>query len=353
MCDWITCVIECPHEPIPSGAMLDIDSDGNVTRTITKRRSVRSSWESSIQVKTNNVITRDDGSCIGTQLYLDGNFAKFLQGHNVFGALDIPLLVAAGVQQALNLCDIPIYPFQLQRILQGDFKVKRVDLTASYNCGTSQDVDHWIQSCSVMAKSRSGKPEMTRGTLYFQKHSRRWSVKFYNKGREIYRNKIPLELLNSPIPSFADGKLRAELVLRGKELQKIAEKQLSKADVLGSDLTPNFCQHLYKSYLERIDMSDVHRIPESAALSLPNSLRGTYELWLHGFDMQQNLARNTFYRHRRQLKELLGCDISLAPPRAAKNNVVPLLRVIEAKPVEVPANLLPYMYTRGDFNVAI
>ncbi|WP_162178382.1 phage/plasmid replication protein, II/X family [Pseudidiomarina atlantica] len=353
MCDWLTVVIECPHEPIPSGALIDCDADGNVTRTIVKRTTVRSSFESSIQVKTNNVITRDDGSRIGTQLYLDGNFAKFLQGHNVFGSLDIPFLVAAGVQQALNQCQIPIYPFQLKRIMNGEFKVKRVDLTASYDCGTSENVDHWLQSASVMSRSRSGKPEITRGTVYFQKHSRRWSVKFYNKHREILKNKIPLHLLNSPIPAWTDGKLRAEVVIRSKELQKIAEQQLDNADIYGSDLTPKFCSTLFNSYMERIDMSDVHRIPQSAALSLPNALRGTYELWLNGFDMKSHLSTTTFYRHRREISSRLGVDISLPPPRAARNNVVPLLRVIEAKPVEVPNHLLPYMIKRGDFNVAI
>lgn len=354
MCDWLTVVIDCPHEPIPSGSMLDVDEDGNVTRTIVKRKHVRSTWESSIQVKTQNVLSRSDGSRIGTQLYIDGNFAKFLQGHNVFGALDIPLLVAAGVQQALTLCGISIYPVQLQRIYSGHFKVKRIDLTATYNCGTSTDVDHWLQSCSVMARSRSGRPELTKGTLYFQKHSRRWTVKFYNKHKEILKNRLPLELLNSPIPAFTDGKLRCEVTLRGLELvEQIAQKRLNKADVYGSDLTPEFCQELYQSYVERIDMSDVYRIPESAVLALPNTLRGTYELWSHGFDMRQHLAQNTFYRHRREIKNRLGCDISLPPPRSAKNNVVPLLRVIEAKPVEVPNKLLPYMFTRGDFNVAI
>lgn len=349
MCDWLTVVIDCVHEPIPSGVMLDVCPDGNVTRTIVKRTQVRSSWESTLQVKTQNVIYRD-GRAIGQQLYMDGNFAKFLQGHNVFGVCDIPLLVVAGVEQALKRCEISLYPLQLQRIAAGQFSVKRIDLTQMFSCGSSLDVDHWIQSASVMAKSRNGRPELTENTLYFQKRSSRWAIKFYNKGREVKRRlKNPL-LLNSPIPAFAEGKLRVELTLRAKELAKVAQANFDSMEMLGSHLTAKYCGSLFTSYLGRIDMNDVYRIPDSAVFSLPNSLRGTHQLWAAGFNLRNHLAMRTFYTHRRRIKELMGVDIALPPPAIAKNNVVPLLRVIEAKPVEVPTNLLPYMFSRGNYH---
>ncbi len=47
------------------------------------------------------------------------------------------------------------------------------------------------------------------------------------------------------------------------------------------------------------------------------------------------MCRQTFYRHRRELLEY-GIDINLAVEKLDRSNVAPLIRVLEAKPVEIP-----------------
>ncbi|WP_239685059.1 phage/plasmid replication protein, II/X family, partial [Ventosimonas gracilis] len=56
-----------------------------------------------------------------------------------------------------------------------------------------------------------------------------------------------------------------------------------------------------------------------------------------------NLSEPTYYRHRALLKEH-GIDIALRCDRAANtSNVVPLIRVLEAKPAAIPA----FFFERG------
>ena len=68
--------------------------------------------------------------------------------------------------------------------------------------------------------------------------------------------------------------------------------------------------------------------------SLPHRLRLTYQSWLNGDDLKQILPNNTFYRYKKALREY-GVDISSKSPKE-KTNVIPLIRVLEAKPVGIP-----------------
>ena len=69
--------------------------------------------------------------------------------------------------------------------------------------------------------------------------------------------------------------------------------------------------------------------------SLPPKLRMVYQSWLNGDDLKVILPRPTFYRYRKQILEY-GIDISTKSPKE-KNNVIPLIRFLEAKPVGIPS----------------
>ncbi|WP_406566670.1 MULTISPECIES: phage/plasmid replication protein, II/X family [Enterobacteriaceae] len=51
--------------------------------------------------------------------------------------------------------------------------------------------------------------------------------------------------------------------------------------------------------------------------------------------MKEMLPHNTFYRHRRELLSF-GIDINFYCDSPDSNNVVPLIRTLEAKPAEIP-----------------
>ncbi|EBU7225592.1 Replication-associated protein G2P, partial [Salmonella enterica subsp. enterica serovar Enteritidis] len=48
------------------------------------------------------------------------------------------------------------------------------------------------------------------------------------------------------------------------------------------------------------------------------------------------ISRATYFRHRKALKEF-GIDIAVTVDRVDNSNVVPLIRVLEAKPAAIPS----------------
>jgi II/X family phage/plasmid replication protein len=69
---------------------------------------------------------------------------------------------------------------------------------------------------------------------------------------------------------------------------------------------------------------------------LSGKVQNTYRKWRAGKNIKKDLPQNTYYRHRRDLLNV-GVDISIPPLEVDKpNNVVPMLRPLEAKPVENP-----------------
>ena len=192
-----------------------------------------------------------------------------------------------------------------------------------------RDVLSWIRSAEHKGKTRSGKSSRKGDTLYFGQHSRRWSLKFYSKGGELDVHKLPDELLKTPLLAHADNILRAELVLRGMELK---DKNIQRA----KNFTPSFVDALYKEYMSRLEMKSQHKLKNDILINMPRCLQSTYVLWQQGYDLKMTMKESTYYSHWGQLKKY-DIDINLPPNDITKmDNVVPLIRVLEAKPAEIP-----------------
>lgn len=139
---------------------------------------------------------------------------------------------------------------------------------------------------------------------------------------------LPEELRDTPLLDFAQNKLRIELTLRAKELEKIflREAQSWQADV------PH---KLFGDYVKRIEMSEQIALTDKVLSNLPRYLVGTYVLWKDGHNPREILSKNTFYKHRKGLLEH-GIDINLTVEKVDGSIVVPLIRVLEAVPVAIP-----------------
>ena len=86
MIDWITAIIPCHHdEKIYGGSIASVDLDGVIEWHVEKKQQIRGSYESSLSIK----------SLAPNHIFLDGNPAKWLQGHNIFGSDDLIGLVNA------------------------------------------------------------------------------------------------------------------------------------------------------------------------------------------------------------------------------------------------------------------
>lgn len=307
---------------LPVGTVLWLDSDGSVERQKPLSVKVRGSYERTIIAF----------ACPVTGfLVIDGNPAKFLQGHNVFGSDDVELLARAMVRCVLDSVDIPLFADERERLLSCDIEIFRVDGTESYDVGSRANAEASVRGLSQNATLvHRGRGLMAEGTVYFGKHSRVWSIKAYSKGAELRSatGKLPKELpFFDDVQRFADPLLRVEVVLRRPELEKRGLGMLS--DWRGLDVAA-----LFSEYRSKLTVSDNTSLSAVNIDGLPPRLRVVYDSWQRGTDLRAVLPRMTFYRYRKALMAF-GVDIACIKDDAMKN-VVPLVRIIEARPVGIP-----------------
>lgn len=342
MIDWFRGEILFNHEPLPSGKLISIDSAGTLEFQSDKSFTSRGSHESTLRLKSANI--NSDG--VATTLMIDGNISKFVQGHNVFGSLNLNKILLKAFNLIIqNHSDIFSYTDSFtqlkniaqaeKRIEEGYYLVKMLDINFIYDLGSDLAVEQWLYSASINARSQSGAATKSKkgNTVYIQQHSRRWSMKWYNKFREItssnLSHRLKQEFFDSGLPKFTEGKLRSELRLMALELKDLGIK-------FGSQLTPSVLTGLYNDYLEKIEMKPNKLLIEEELQNLPRSVARTYDQWKQGVDIKASLPDRTYYRHRRSLMEI-GVDISIPPLQVdVPNNVIPMMRVIEANPVQNP-----------------
>lgn len=334
MIDWFRGEIDFLHDPIPSGRVLSLDVDGSITWETAKKIVCRSTHETSIHIKS----VGGDGKGRATALMIDGNLSKFLQGHNVIGIRDLNRLLLLTFfkifhQLASHFQARSDYELAAYKIYNGDYKVKMLDINQLYDCGNDASVEAWLHAAHMRALSRHGRASRDKGTVYLGQHSRRWAMKFYNKHRELTAkgnsHQLPATLQGLGLEQFIQGKLRAELRLFAKELEE------RHGITHGYHINEQRLDDLFNDYLQRIDMTTQATLIDEQLLNMPRTLQGTYQLWRQGADLRQLLPLRTFYRHRRDLLTY-GVDINAMCLTPEHNNVVPLMRIVEAVPVPNP-----------------
>jgi II/X family phage/plasmid replication protein len=400
MIDWFRGAITFYHKPLPQGHVVSLKPDNSIDWLCKKKISLRSSWETNLNIvsvvddvsggnpysslKGIRVINRWDfdylmmagisfylddvriskaeainiikAGAIDTleifrdrleftlyeglskTLYIDGNLCKFLQGHNVFGSRDLNKLVLLAFKKIIQAmpehfqgCDLQIKAAERQ-IIAGEYLVKMIDVNQLYDCGNDLSVEAWLHAAEMRAVCRSGKAKRDKGTVYLAQTSKRWAFKFYNKFREMTAGKahqLPNELQGLGLESFVTGKLRAEMRIFSKELQE------RHGITHGKHLDEAVIQHLFNDYLGKITMTAQVTLFDEELMKLPRPMYSTYQHWREGKNLKDMLPKNTFYRHRRMLLEH-GIDISTTHLAPEQNNVVPMIRIIEAIPVSIP-----------------
>ena len=301
---------------------MSFDPLGNQEWVCNKKLSVEGSYSSKIQLQSHSE----------NLVYFTGNPVKFLQGHNLFGTNDIRHLMRLFFdklleQSSLGLCPDP---FQYDLIQDGHYELTRVDINESWHLNNSREVQAWIRAVGSTAYMKHrGAGQFSGDTSYFGKNSRRWGLKCYSKGLEILAkgHKLPDELCIPEMLEYADKALRIEAFIRQLELKRRGLNLVSNWDID----TPT---ELLLECISKLELSDVYMLQDDVLDTLPPRLRLTYQAWLNGDDLKTVLSRPTFYRYRKQILQY-GVDISSKSPKE-KNNVIPLIRVLEAKPVGIP-----------------
>lgn len=152
---------------------------------------------------------------------------------------------------------------------------------------------------------------------------------------------IPSQFVYEGLLDWTKDKLRIELVLRSLELKGL------NLD-LGKNWNNETVKNVFSDYIGRMEMSQNTLLSDKTIMELPRSARSTYLLWKQGANMREVLPKTTFFRQRKQLLAY-GVDINFYCESPDSNNVIPLVRTLEAKPAEIPA----WMYEKGlifDYN---
>ena len=327
MIDWLKIEIFCQHKyPISGDKIITVDPDGEVKWQMERALGVVGSFDTRIQVKTLGSPIRPVPTLHNCHsLTIEGNFVKFFQGHNIDGTGDIHALTHRMIEHLVTIKDLGLTPSAYDRKTwsEGIIKIKRVDVTESWDMGSNEAVDAWLKGTQVNAQvSYKGRSVYEQGTVYFGKRSKHWSLKFYNKAREMTASghKLPLELHEMGLVSRVQGILRGELVFRHRKLEALDLNYLRQWG-------PRSGIDLYNEYIEKMKLGTRIRVPDDELANMTRSLRTAYTLWRNGEDVTAHYSRAQMYRLK---KGLLEYGIDLTAPRPKKAEVVPLVRYIEA-----------------------
>lgn len=324
MIDWVTAVVPCLHDQlVNAGRVISLDPDGEIQWMSEKKMTLRGSDESSIQIKTS--MDRPH-----THLFIDGNPVKFLQGHNLWGTDDLLGLMYHFLLKVTSMIGLSPSTDDIQAWANGSYELKKVDINYSWHLSSKADVLAWIRSAEQSSRLRyRGSGQLKGSTLYYGQNSRRWSLKAYSKGDEVSAkgHQLPQRLQLPHILDWADRSLRLETRLSALELKR---RDLH----IAANWAQNTPSEIHKELLSGLEMSDNYIIPDSDICTLPPRLRTAYIAWKDGHDLRSIYPRPTYYRYRKQLLEH-GIDIANVQLREP-SNVIPLIRVLEAKPVTIP-----------------
>lgn len=328
MIDWLTVVVPYRHTgSINGGAFLSITEDGETEWQRRKFTRAVGSFDATVAVRSS------EDHAPGTHVWISGCPAKFLQGHNCFGLDCVHLLVSVMASKALRSLDLPVSDLDREAWIQGDFTLSMVDITEHYSVGSQSDCLAAIRHIGQHAHlAHRGGGVFKGDTVYFGKHSRRWSLKFYSKYLEVNSRKkehqIPAALpMRDELTRWVEGDIRLELRLHTLELKKL---NLLRGEAWKSQ-TP---KELLAMHTAKLNISKQSRIPQKQLDQLPSGARLAYIAWVRGEDIRTASSRATFYRYRRAL---LACGVDIAtPPREPGAQILDLPRIIRAEPKPIP-----------------
>ena len=332
MIDWITAILPCDHDPgkLISGIVMSFDALGEQQWIVNKTLTVEGSHSSNIQIKSFN----------DRFIWVSGNPAKFLQGHNIFGTDDLVYLMGRFFDALLKHDQLGLKPTDTQydSIQSGHYRLTRVDFNLSWHLENKEACLSWLRAAAHCANLKHrGAGQFTGDTLYFGKHSRFWALKCYSKGHELTAKNhlLPVALQIPELIDWANRALRLELVLRSMFLQKT---RLSVA----SNWTKDTGKELLLSCIrDDLQISDNMALKDDVTQSLPSKLKLVYSAWSHGTDIRTIYSKAQFYKYRKQLLAY-GIDISIVQAEK-RANVIPLVRYLEA----VPASIPDWAYEKG------
>lgn len=316
MLDGIRIKIALQHPTLPlKSESRYFGTDGEVFRNHTRYYvDIDNFRGASVRLRSMDV----DGGTAGS-LIIEGNPAKWLQGHNLFGACDLLKVVPFFVTSVLWRYFLrPLYTVQeWDLIVQGEYEIFKVSLNHQFKLKAVDTADRAMRLIGELAlKGKQGK--MTRGheyrTVYFGADEdggtgdAYLATRIYHKGREVHKHPLPDGLPideYGPLNAYAAGLIRFEYDFLRDFIRK---RGLTK----GRDWTPDMIHRLVNEQFESIYIPRNIPISDHDEVLLPRRPKEIYNLWRSGLLQKADYGRSTFFSFQAQLKPY-GIDIAQPP----------------------------------------
>jgi len=278
---------------------------------------------------------------VGNTVEFRGNIGAFCRQDNVFG-YDFDDCLSKLNQLLDEQLGLP--PFTkgesfLRSIKKGKScervwtgaSVSRIDVTHNYETGSPQFAEEYLHYLSRTKTTRlrlsaHGNNDTIHTVAHGEKSKYR-SVIIYNKAQEFKKHKDLSDPYNKRLYEYLEerGVIRLELRLKQRYLAQNGLRYLG--DITMEQLELIF-DEVAGSIIRNADISRVNDLGKPA--------RSTYVLWKQDGYIPQSTS--TYYRHRREILDVLGIDIGMPPSRDDTGNVIqfPNVRVIEVAAAQPP-----------------
>ena len=153
-------------------------------------------------------------------MIIQGNFFKWLYGHNVTGTTDLMGLVVETVRQLLQRYDA-LMPTQdeLDNIKRGMFKIHRIDLNKAILFEDKQQAELYLAMIKEHGTYPRRKKETQGNGTYFGLKSTRTTLLYYHKGTEVSSHKKQQQRITAELKAYADCMVRCEVRLFSQHLR--------------------------------------------------------------------------------------------------------------------------------------
>lgn len=336
MIDWITAKVPILHQrPLYGGAVVAFDEDGVAKWKRDSFRQLEGSFESTSVCQTYYENSHQAAHQMLRTIWISGNPAKFLQGHNLFGPENLPALAPLFFRAVLEAAGVSVSELDVARWQAGDYELDRVDVAYMLDVGGP----HEVRDCLAALAHQStyinrGRGLVQAGTVTWGKRgSRNTVVKCYDKHGEINAGKK--HALPEGIPhreglnAYALGKVRMEVEFHSRFLEKAGLRR-------GADWHADTATLQWSYAMEKMNLSGQMPLTPELLKALPGKLQKTYMQWETGRDLRAWMKEATFRRHRKELLSY-GVDIGQVYNAEYQPRVVSLQRVLQPVPASAPA----------------
>lgn len=325
--DWLSARWSC--EGLEKYFRGDVQELYRDNRRLVKRKMISTwkeheSWSAKIQVKIN-----------GGFVEVSGNLNKWLHAQALFGISHPFDLICAWCEDYRRETGLNIRPASPYHV-----RISRIDLTSHIDLDTVARADNFLSSMRYVLRARlpgetmPGDVVQYRNTVYWGQHSRSWSLKIYNKFRELKRHWAKgLETLNYwEVP---ESVLRVELTLRGPELirywanlRNVSQENLkregwsrwswSKTLACAGSWDEYKCMGAFMKFVRgRIQAFDNFAALPPANMTNWKDL-ALFRSWQSGDPIDKNIPPATWKRYRKRFKAEYSIDLQ-RPPNLAEN----------------------------------